>query len=62
MNESNDKQYPDKGTPEYHVIMLKKLHRWLSQNPKNNPIVTEEVAAIGWVLNTVLPEREKDAK
>jgi hypothetical protein len=51
MNQNNS--YPEKGTREYHVRMLKKLKGWLDQNPKNNPVVTDEAAALAWVLEEI---------
>lgn len=46
----DNRSYPEKGTREYHVRMIKKLKAWLDQNPKNNPVVTDEAAALAWVL------------
>ena len=48
-----DNNFPEKGTREYHVRMLKKLRNWLAQNPKNNPVVTDEHAALEWVLEEI---------
>lgn len=49
----NNRHYPEKGTKEYHVKMLKKLRGWLKLNPKNNPVVKDEADALDWVLKEI---------
>lgn len=50
MNDDNKGNYPEKGTPEFHLRMLKKLQRWLSVNPKNSPLVADEADAVAWAI------------
>lgn len=51
-----DNNFPEKGTREYHVIMLKKVQRWLQfmvDNPKpgkNTDLVSDELEAVTWAL------------
>lgn len=51
--------YPDKGTDEYHVFMLKKVQRWLdfmlaSPKPgKNIGLIEDEAAAVSWALKEI---------
>lgn len=40
--------YPEKGTPESHEYYLRKLYKWLKINPKNNPVVDDEAAAVAY--------------
>lgn len=49
----DNRKYPEKGTKEYHLKMLKKLRAWLRINPKNNPVVVDEVSALDWVLKQI---------
>lgn len=58
MNDKNN-NFPEKGTPEFHLRMLKKLQRWLSINPKNNPLVADEAVAVQWAIDE-LESSEKD--
>lgn len=43
----------EKGTPEYHVRMLKKLKGWLEKNPSNSELVADEAAAVTWAIEQV---------
>lgn len=55
----NDKAYPEKGTRDYHVYMLKKVRRWIesmASNPKSNAnveMLQEEADAMAWVLKEI---------
>lgn len=55
MSEDNNNNFPEKGTPEYHIKMLKKLQRWLAVNPKNSQLVKDEAEALEWAI----PQLEK---
>lgn len=50
------KPLPEKGTPEYNLFYLKKLQRWLSINPKNNPLVEIEAEAVQWAIDQLEKE------
>lgn len=52
--------YPEKGTAEYHVKTLKKLQKWLSNNPHNSPLVADEADAVAWALTQVEPEAKAE--
>lgn len=39
---------PEKGSPESHEYYLRKLYTWLKRNPKNNPLVDDEAAAVAY--------------
>lgn len=47
--DSNKFDKPD----EDYVSLLKRLRWWLNKNPANNPIVTQEVEALDWVLDKI---------
>lgn len=53
----SDYQMPEKGTREFHLKMLKKLQRWLSVNPKNNPLVKDEADAVQWAIDELEKEQ-----
>lgn len=62
MSFNEDRNFPEKGTDEYHVHMLKKVQRWLqfmADNPKgkNGELVKDEAAAVSWALEQLKKEQ-----
>lgn len=57
-----ERNIPEKGTTEYHIRMLHKLKNWLDLNPHNNPVVTDEAAALRWVLDLIEAPKAGDKK
>ena len=57
MNRFNE---PDEGTKEYQIHYLKKLHDWLSLNPKKSNLVRKEANAVEYAIKELEQNGSKE--